>query len=108
MPRDTAETTSRNTVACVLAEQVNRGVHEVDPDLCAVASIEGFVGLDRHRAAVDAAGDERVVAHELGGVDFPHDPAIARLRDLAVLRANTGDRSPFGNERFCPEAARRP
>ena len=56
------------------------------------AAVERLVGLDRHRAAVDPAGDQRVVAHELSRVDLADDLARARLCDFAILGTDAGDR----------------
>ena len=79
-------------------------ISEIDPDRGAVPAVEGLVRLDRHRAAVDPAGDERMVAHELGRVDFADDLALARLRDLAILRADAGDRREAARPRvFVPK-----
>src|SRR5882762_334904 len=78
-------------------------ISEIDADRGAVPAVEGLVRLDRNRTAVDPAGDERMVAHQLGRIDLTHDLAFARLRDLAILRTDSDDDPMLRNTRLCPE-----
>ena len=69
-----------DAVARILVEDMDSRVGEIDPDLGAIPPVEGLVGLDRHRATVDSAGDKGMVAHKLGRVDLADD--LARVRAL--------------------------
>jgi hypothetical protein len=60
-------------------------IGEIDADRGAVPAVEGLVRLDRDRAAVDPAGDQGVIAHELSRVDLAEYLACIRLCDLAIL-----------------------
>ena len=82
---------SVDPVARRFVEKVHRRIGEVDADGLPVPTVEGLVSLYRDCAAVDATGDESMVAHEFRRVDFAHDLARVRFRDLAILRPNACD-----------------
>ena len=91
----TGSKTSPEAIARVLVEQMDARIGEIDADRSAVPTVEGFVGLHRDRAAVNPAGDQNVIAHELSRVDLADDLARTRFCDLAILGSDAGDRPRF-------------
>ena len=85
------------------AEQVDRAAGEIDADRCADPAREGLVGLHGDVSRADAAGDERMVAHEFGRVDLARDLAVVGRRDPAVLRSDAGRRRPVASAGQVPK-----
>src|SRR5215471_11447367 len=79
-------------VAALAVEQMDRPGRQRNPDRLPDAAVEFLVGFHRHHLATAAAGDEGVVADQLGGIDVARDLAVGRRRDAAVLRTDAGDR----------------